>query len=64
MTVSAPAFGSFTQVGLNRGPHRLKVGLGLHYSPSDTVRFAVGYGYGLDSDGEEQAFAANLRVTW
>ena len=62
ITVTSPIFGSFTQVGQNRGPHGLVLGLGAGYDISEEVRFSAGYGYSWRSNGEEHGLGANLRM--
>ncbi|WP_425093123.1 autotransporter outer membrane beta-barrel domain-containing protein [Tropicimonas sp. S265A] len=62
ITVTSPIFGTFTQVGQNRGASGLVLGVGLGYALSDRVRFTTGYGYSKRSNGQEHAFGANLSV--
>lgn len=64
VTASNAIFGTFTQVGQNRGPHHLQIGLGLSYQVSDTLRANAGYGYGYNGNGDEHALTANLRMDW
>ncbi|MXU66044.1 autotransporter domain-containing protein [Rhodobacteraceae bacterium KN286] len=62
VTVNSPVFGSFTQVGQNRGAHGFVLGLGLGYQISDTARASAGYAYALRSNGYEHGLGANLSV--
>ncbi len=62
ITVTSPIFGTFTQVGQNRGANGFVLGLGLGYQISDLARLTAGYGYSVRSNGQEHGLGANLSV--
>ncbi len=62
ITVTSPIFGTFTQVGQNRGANGFVLGLGLGYQISDRARLTAGYGYSVRSNGQEHGLGANLSV--
>ncbi|CAD0183868.1 hypothetical protein RUESEDTHA_00744 [Ruegeria sp. THAF57] len=62
ITVTSPIFGTFTQVGQNRGANGFVLGLGLGYQISDLARLTAGYGYSARSNGQEHGLGANLSV--
>ncbi len=62
ITVTSPIFGTFTQVGQNRGANGFVLGLGLGYQMSEQTRFTAGYSYSARSNGEEHGLGANLSV--
>ncbi len=62
VTVTSPIFGTFTQVGQNRGANGFVLGLGLGYQISEQARITAGYGYSVRSNGQEHGLGANLSV--
>ncbi|WP_282152782.1 autotransporter domain-containing protein [Ruegeria atlantica] len=62
VTVTSPIFGTFTQVGQNRGANGFVLGLGLGYQISEQARLTAGYGYSVRSNGQEHGLGANLSV--
>ncbi|MEP1354225.1 MAG: autotransporter domain-containing protein [Tateyamaria sp.] len=62
ITVNSPTFGTFTQVGQNRGANGLVLGLGLGYQISEQMRATAGYVYSMRSNGEEHSLGANLSI--
>lgn len=62
VTVTSPIFGTFTQVGQNRGTNGFVLGLGLGYQISEQARLTAGYGYSVRSNGQEHGLGANLSV--
>ncbi len=62
ITVTSPTFGTFTQVGQNRGAHGLVLGVGLGYQISEQARLTAGYSYSVRSNGQEHGLGANLIV--
>jgi outer membrane autotransporter protein len=64
ITVSSPFFGEFTQVGQNRGPNGVTVGLGLSGHIGKTTSFGVGYARTWNTNGDEDAIGAHLLARW
>lgn len=64
INVSSPLFGSFNQVGQNRGPHSVVVGLNSAMSLADGIQLGAGYEYSKHDHGEEHGLGINLTATW
>jgi len=64
VVVSSPIFGSFDQVGQNRGAQGILLGLGLTYDHSERVGFGAGYIYANRTYSEEHSLSANLTMRW
>ena len=60
--VTSPVFGSFNQVGQNRGAHGVVAGLGFTFETLDTVGISAGYLYSLRSNGEEHGVRGNVTI--
>lgn len=59
VTATSPLFGSFEQVGQNRGEHGVVAGVGLTYDYDGVFGMGLGYAYSLRSNGQEHGLGAN-----
>ena len=64
ITLRSPLFGSFTQVGQNRGSDGLSTGLGATGHLNENTSFGIGYTHTWNSNGAENALAANIVSIW
>jgi uncharacterized protein with beta-barrel porin domain len=64
ISVSNPIFGTFTQVGQNRGPQGLTFGIGAKGQVTDNATFGFGYAYSWNSNGVEHGLGGSLNFTW
>lgn len=62
--VTSPLFGTFNQVGQNRGPHTIKAGFNGAISLTDNMQLGVGYEYSKHTHGDEHGVGFNLTATW
>lgn len=64
INVTSPIFGSFDQVGQNRGPEGFGLGAGFTYERGDLFDVGLGYLYSERSNGKEHSVSANLTIQW
>ena len=64
INVSTPAFGTFSQVGQNRGPHAIIASVDATISLARTVRLGLSYQYSNHNHGDEHGVGGNLTITW
>ena len=64
ITVRSTLFGSVTQIGLNRGPNGLSIGLGATWHLNEHNTFGVGHAHTWNTNGLKNAVAANIVVMW
>ena len=64
VTVTNPIFGSYTQVGQNRGANGVTAGLGISGRLSEAIEVGAGYAYSWNDNGDEHGISASVSVTW
>lgn len=60
--IVSPVFGTFNQVGQNRGAHGLVAGLGFSFEMQDTFGIGAGYLYSLRSNGQEHGVRGSVTI--